>query len=137
MFGMTGIGREWNKNCTWVNVQLLVIYSIPVFLNQNQTEHTVFPSSLTFSLNLQIMPSFCTLSLFSVVSSSQVWDGKVVKKIPVTYNCLSFINIERINHVTGELVYVLHLLLQSPNLENLQISISYLSKLFVYTLTCS
>lgn len=96
-----------------------------------------FPSSLTFSLNLQIMPSFCTLSLFSVVSSSQVWDGKVVKKIPVTYNCLSFINIERINHVTDELVYVLHLLLQSSNLENLQISISYLSKLFVYTLTCS
>ncbi|KAL8112796.1 hypothetical protein AgCh_020188 [Apium graveolens] len=62
------------------------------------------------------------LTAITIRSFPEVWNGKIVNRIPVTYDCLKFINIERINHVQSELVCVLHFLLQTPNLEKLQIS---------------
>ncbi|KAL1804194.1 hypothetical protein ACET3Z_032841 [Daucus carota] len=51
------------------------------------------------------------------------WRGDILRKVPVTYNYLKSIEIRNMDY--GDLdkvVYVLHLLLQSPNLQELQIS---------------
>ncbi|WOH09724.1 hypothetical protein DCAR_0729182 [Daucus carota subsp. sativus] len=52
-----------------------------------------------------------------------VWRGDILRKVPVTYDYLKSIEIRDMDYEDLDMVvYVLHLLLQSPNLQELQIS---------------
>ncbi|XP_074326946.1 F-box/FBD/LRR-repeat protein At1g13570-like [Apium graveolens] len=51
-------------------------------------------------------------------------EGNNLVTVPVTYHCLKFIELKLVNFKErNEALYVLHLILQSPNLQELQISI--------------
>ncbi|KAL8112797.1 hypothetical protein AgCh_020189 [Apium graveolens] len=51
------------------------------------------------------------------------WRGDILMKVPVTYEYLKFIEIRKMDYQDmDKVLYVLHLLLQSPNLQELQIS---------------
>ncbi|KAK1375081.1 F-box/FBD/LRR-repeat protein [Heracleum sosnowskyi] len=51
------------------------------------------------------------------------WRGDILMKVPVTYDYLKFIEIEKMDYKDmDKVLYVLHLLLQSPSLQELQIS---------------
>lgn len=90
-----------------------------------------FPSFLSFYLSVQLMGSFCTRSIFDV-PSAQAWRGDILMKVPVTYDYLKFIEIGNMDYNDmDEVLYVLHLLLQSPNLQELHISVSRISCSFV------
>lgn len=53
---------------------------------------------------------------------SEEWEGNVLPKVPVSYDCLKFIDFEGINfQKMNQVSYVLQLLLQSPNLQELEI----------------
>lgn len=80
------------------------------------------------------MRSFHTLTLFpcinslSVVHSAQAWEGDVFVKRPIKYNNLKFIEVWDVNFIEmNEVLYVHHLLLQSPYLQELHISVSSIS----------
>ncbi|KAL8154899.1 hypothetical protein AgCh_000307 [Apium graveolens] len=52
-----------------------------------------------------------------------VWRGDILRKVPVTYDYLKLIEIGKMDYKDmDEVLYFLHLFLQSPNLEELQIS---------------
>ncbi|XP_074326939.1 F-box/FBD/LRR-repeat protein At1g13570-like [Apium graveolens] len=51
------------------------------------------------------------------------WRGDILMKVPVTYEYLKFIEIRKMDYQDmDKVLYVVHLLLQSPNLQELQIS---------------
>lgn len=77
------------------------------------------------------MHSFCTLTLF-LLSCAQVWKDNLLVKVPVTYDSIKIIELEGINfEEMNAMLYVLHLLLHSPNLQELRISVSHMSCYFV------
>ncbi|KAK1375083.1 F-box/FBD/LRR-repeat protein [Heracleum sosnowskyi] len=62
------------------------------------------------------------LDVLSIDFGAQAWEGKVLMKVPVTYDCLKFIELQRINYEEmNAMLYVLYLILHSPNLQELEI----------------
>nr|XP_017244266.1 PREDICTED: F-box/FBD/LRR-repeat protein At1g13570-like isoform X2 [Daucus carota subsp. sativus] len=71
------------------------------------------------NLNLEHSPF---LDVLRVDFRAQVWESNVLMKVPVTYDRLKFIDLQGINYEEGNAVlYVLHLILHSPNLQELEI----------------
>ncbi|KAL1804196.1 hypothetical protein ACET3Z_032843 [Daucus carota] len=69
----------------------------------------------------------------SIWFSSWAWRGDILRKVPVTYDYLKSIEIKNMDYGNlDKVVYVLHLLLQSPNLQELQISSPDLGKRDIY-----
>lgn len=61
------------------------------------------------------------------IPSAPDWEGNVLLKVPGTYDCLKFILLEGINfQEMNQVLYVLQLLLQSPNLQELEIEVRYM-----------
>ncbi|KAL1821932.1 hypothetical protein ACET3Z_016801 [Daucus carota] len=71
------------------------------------------------NLNLEHSPF---LDVLRVDFRAEVWESNVLMKVPVTYDRLKFIDLQGINYEEGNAVlYVLHLILHSPNLQELEI----------------
>ncbi|KAK1375078.1 hypothetical protein POM88_031271 [Heracleum sosnowskyi] len=65
------------------------------------------------------------LAAITVDFFSETWEGDVFVKLPITFNHLKFIKVEGVNYKEmKEVSYVHHLLLQSPYLQELHISLS-------------
>ncbi|KAL1829861.1 hypothetical protein ACET3Z_008273 [Daucus carota] len=62
-----------------------------------------------------------------------VWRGDILRKVPFTYDYLKSIEIRKMDFKDlDKVLYVLHLLLQSPNLQELQISSPDLEEHYIY-----
>ncbi|KAL8112799.1 hypothetical protein AgCh_020191 [Apium graveolens] len=62
------------------------------------------------------------LDVLRVNFGAQAWECNVPMKLPVTYDRLKFIDLQRINYEEiNAVLYVLHLILRSPNLQKLEI----------------
>nr|XP_017236162.1 PREDICTED: F-box/FBD/LRR-repeat protein At1g13570-like isoform X1 [Daucus carota subsp. sativus] len=71
-------------------------------------------------INLEHAP---LLVAISVEINTEVSGSNILLKVPVTYHCLKFIELKGVNFKgMNEVLYVLHLILQSPNLQELQVS---------------
>ncbi|KAL8144718.1 hypothetical protein AgCh_003059 [Apium graveolens] len=71
------------------------------------------------NLNLEHSP---LLDVLRMDFGAQAWESSVLMKVPVTYDRLKFIDLQGINYEERNAVlYVLHLILHSPNLQELEI----------------
>ncbi|XP_017244269.1 F-box/FBD/LRR-repeat protein At1g13570 [Daucus carota subsp. sativus] len=71
------------------------------------------------NLNLEHSPF---LDVLRVDFRAEAWESNVLMKVPVTYDRLKFIDLQGINYEERNAVlYVLHLILHSPNLQELEI----------------
>ncbi|KAK1375080.1 FBD domain-containing protein [Heracleum sosnowskyi] len=96
---------HWNKLAFAIRAPNLKLLTVKGNLEDFYLEHT--PLVVAFSINFYPL----------------AWRGNVLKKVPVTYDYLKFIEIGKMDFKdTDEVLYVLQLLLQSPNLQDLQIS---------------
>ncbi|KAK1375079.1 F-box/FBD/LRR-repeat protein [Heracleum sosnowskyi] len=63
------------------------------------------------------------LAALSVDFFPMAWKGDAFVKLPITFTCLTFIEVDGVNYQDkNKVMYVHHLLLQSPNLQELHIS---------------
>ncbi|KAL8112803.1 hypothetical protein AgCh_020195 [Apium graveolens] len=62
------------------------------------------------------------LLVTALISFSQDWEGNVLSKVPATYDCLESISLKGLNfQEMNQVLFVHQLLLQSPNLQELEI----------------